>query len=248
MSEIKKDEAVILDKLDYGNTSVIAHVFSRERGRFSIIVKGGKNPKSKYGLLVDPLNIIETVLYVKENRDLQLLTNASLVSSFPKIKEDLDKLKNCYAVLELVKKLIPEHEENPKLYRGIKKILDLFETSSEEPDILFGRFFIFFITLLGYEIQLENCAGCGAETFEGRTVGYSYNSGIICNDCRNNFLISYDFSTELFDYLRCLKVGREIKYADKNLVKNAITFMENFLKFHIGDFKGIKSLQIFKEI
>jgi DNA repair protein RecO len=248
MSEIKKDEAFILDKIDYGNTSIIANVFSRDRGRYSVMVKGGKDPKSKYGSLIDPINEIESVVYFKENREIQLLTNASLISGYSKIKEDLDKLKYCYSILELVKNLIPLHEENLKLFRGIKRIFDLFEKSEEEPEILFGRFFIFFITILGYEIQLENCAGCGKNEFNEPETGYNYNFGLICTECKKNYLVSFNFSTELFEYLKCLKYGRKINIFNKRIFKASIVFMENFLKNHISDFKGIKSLQIFKEI
>jgi len=248
MSEIKKDEAFVLDKIDYGNTSIISHLFSRDHGKFAVIVKGAKSKKSKYGSLIDPLNLIESVVYFKEQRDIQLLSDASVVSSFNKIKEDIDKLKFAYSVLELVKYMIPEHEENRKLFKAVKRIFELFETSNEEPEIIFGRFFMFFITLLGYEIQLENCAGCGKNEFLEQEICYNFNHGLICPDCRKNYLVSFSFSTELFEYLKRLKDRSKIYTSNTKIYKASIIFMENYLRSHISDFKGIKSLQIFKEM
>lgn len=248
MSDIKKDEAFVLDKIDYGNTSIISHIFSLTNGRFAIIVKGAKSAKSKYGSIIDPLNLIEIVVYFKEQREIQLLSDAAVISSYPRIKEDLDKLMFSYAVLELVKTMIPEHEENQRLFKAVKRIFELFETSNEAPEIIFGRFFMFFITLLGYEIQLEKCAGCQGNEFSGQEICYNYNFGLICPDCRKNYLVSFAFSTELFEYLKSLKYGRTIDTTDIKIYRSAIVFMENFLRNHISDFRGIKSLQIFKEI
>lgn len=248
MSDIKKDEAFVLDKIDYGNTSIISHLFSRDHGKFAVIVKGAKNPKSKYGSLIDPLNLIESVVYFKESREIQLLGDASVLSSYKKIKEDIDIMKYAYSVLELVKNLIPEHEENQKLFKAVKRIFELFETSNEAQEIIFGRFFMFFITLLGYEIQLEDCAGCGKNEFLEPEICYSYNFGLICPECRKNFLVSFTFSTELFDYLRSLKYGSKINTSNTKIYKASIVFMENYLRSHLSDFKGIKSLQIFKEM
>jgi DNA repair protein RecO (recombination protein O) len=248
MSEIKKDEAFVLDKIDYGNTSIISHLFSKSRGRYSVIVKGAKNPKSKYGALIDPLNLIESVVYFKERREVQLLSDAAVISGYVKIKEDIEKLKYAYAVLELVKNLIPEHEENEKLFRGVKRIFDLFEASNELPEVIFGRFFMFFITLLGYEIQLEECAGCGKNEFSDEEICYNYNLGLVCPECRKKILVSFCFSTELFKCLKSLKYGSSMENVSTGTYKASIVFMENYLRSHINDFRGIKSLQIFKEI
>ena len=39
-------EAFILHQRPYGNTSVIAEVFTRNYGRVSVLARGAKNPKS----------------------------------------------------------------------------------------------------------------------------------------------------------------------------------------------------------
>ena len=39
-------EAFILQQRPYGNTSVIAEVFTRNYGRVSVLARGAKNPKS----------------------------------------------------------------------------------------------------------------------------------------------------------------------------------------------------------
>ena len=45
MSEIIKTEAVVLSKINYGDSSIIASLYSKNSGKMSVIIKGGRNPK-----------------------------------------------------------------------------------------------------------------------------------------------------------------------------------------------------------
>jgi len=74
---------VVLSKLDYGDSSVIVSLYTKENGKLSAILKGGRNPKSKLSLIVDPLNYLEVILYNKSSRDVQILTEADIKGHFP---------------------------------------------------------------------------------------------------------------------------------------------------------------------
>lgn len=246
MSQIIKTEAFILSKMNYGDTSSIVTLFTKDFGRLSAIIKGARSPKSKIGLAADPLNNVEVIFYKKDTREIQILTSASLINHYSHIKEDFEKLKFSYAVLELIKKLTAEHEVHEKLYRGIEKIFHLFENSDEKPSIIFGRFFLFFLSEIGYEIQFEECAVCGNKKLQNMELSYNFELGILCNSCKENYLNSYLLTTELFSYLYCLKQNKRVEKVKDSTIKNALIFMENFLKNHVPDFKGIQSFQIYK--
>ncbi|HVO73774.1 MAG TPA: DNA repair protein RecO [Ignavibacteriaceae bacterium] len=242
MSEIVKTEAVVLNKIDFGDTSNIASFFTKEFGRISAIVKGGRNPKSKISLIVDPLNHLELVLYKKDSRDLQLISNASLIAHFGRIKEDFEKLKYSLAITELVKKLTAENEAHPKLFKGIIRILDLMETSGGNPQVLFGRFFIFFLGEIGYDLQLGSCGACGRANLYGMQLSYVPEIGILCENCSKNFRGSFTIPVELFDYLVCLK-SNKMESATKETIEKALIFLEKYLRFHVPDFQGITSFK-----
>ena len=50
MSEILKTEAIVLGKMDFSDTSIITNLFTRDFGKFSLILKGGRNPKNRIDL------------------------------------------------------------------------------------------------------------------------------------------------------------------------------------------------------
>lgn len=97
MSEIIKTEAIVLNKIKYGDTSMIATLYTKDFGKLSGIIKGGRSSKSKIGSAVDQLNHLEIILYKKDTREVQLISNASIISHFPGIKNEFKKLQYALA-------------------------------------------------------------------------------------------------------------------------------------------------------
>jgi DNA repair protein RecO (recombination protein O) len=246
MSEIVKTEAVVLSKLNYGDTSCIASFYTREYGKLSAILKGGRNPKSKMGIVIDPLNHLQLVLYKKDSREIQLISGADIISHFSRIKDDFNKLKYSQAILELIKKLTPDHEVNERLFRGTIRILGLMEASNEPDEVLFGRFFMFFLKESGFELQFEKCTSCGRTSLENSELSYNMEMGILCSNCSGEYVESFRINSELFDYLFCLKHSKQTKTMNFQTVEKAVVFMEKYLMYHFPEFKGIQSLQLFK--
>ncbi|MCU0414212.1 MAG: DNA repair protein RecO [Ignavibacteriaceae bacterium] len=244
MSEIVKTEAIVLSKMNYGDSSSIASMFTEDLGKITVIVKGARSPKSKYGKIVDPLNYLAVVLYKKESREIQLLSQADIVEHYPNIKNDLSKLGYAYGVVELVKNLLADHEVNKKIFKGIVKILSRLNSGEEKSEITFGRFFMFLLKETGYEIQIDSCALCGKQKFDG-DVFYNFEKGLICGECKKTVVDNYDINLELFGYLNCLKTNESAETFSNLIVRKAIVFMENHLKYHVPDFKGISSLKLF---
>jgi len=246
MSEIVKTDAVVLSKLNYGDTSSIVSLYTETDGKISAIIKGGRAPKSKIGKIIDPINHLQIIIYKKNTRDVQILSDANLISHFVKLKEDLDAAKYGFAIVELVKNLTAEHEVNQKLFKGLIKILNLINDKKEKPAFLFGRFLLFFLSELGYEISIDKCAFCGNNLSAKNTLGFDFNSGLICSDCFESHSGLENISAELFDLIFCLKTNRLAEKFNVGLMDKFNVLMERYLKFHISDFKGIQSFQIYK--
>ena len=245
MSEIIKTEAVVLSKMNYGDSSSIASLFTEDFGKVSVIVKGARSGKSKYGKIVDPLNYLSVVLYKKESREIQLLSEADLVEHFPAIKNDLKKSGFAHGIIELIKNLLAEHEVNKKLFKGVIRILHRLNSGEENSEITFGRFLFFLLKEIGYEIQLDVCANCG-KPVSVENAYHHRDKGVICGNCRVSVVDIVKINAELFNYLNCLKIGESADNFDNLIQQKAIIFMENHLKYHVPDFKGINSLNIIK--
>lgn len=245
MSDIIKTEAVVLSKLNYGDTSSIVSIYTESDGKISAIVKGVRSPKSKFGKIIDPLNHLQIIFYKKNTREIQILSDANLISHFVNIKEDLDATKYSFAIIELIKNLTAEHEANPKLFKGIIKILNMINDKKEPPSYLFGRFFVFFLSELGYDLAIDKCGICGKQITSNSTVGMNFQVGFVCSDCLKSHSGFETVATELFNYLICLKSNKKIIGVKPDTVEDLNNLLERYLKYHVADFKGIQSFQIY---
>lgn len=244
MSDIVKTEAVVLSKVNYGDTSLIVSVYTEQYGKLSVIIKGGRNPKSKYGIIADTLNHIQLVLYKKDTRELQLLSSVDIISHFPRIKEDIEKTQYALAIAELIKRLTVENETNKRLFKGLTKILSLIDSEKEHPGVLFGRFYIFFLSELGYAIQISQCGICGGE-IDKNSVGFSAETGFVCSNCFESHPGFSFISAELLYYFFCLINNITVKSISIDLIKQANIFLDRYTKHHIPDFSGLNSLNLF---
>jgi len=241
MSEIIKTEAVVLGKINYSDSSLIVSLFTRNNGLISAIIKGGRNPKSKLASVVDVLNHIQIVMYKKESRDIQIISSADLISHYPKIKSKIESSGYAFAVCELVKNLLVENESNELIFNGVIRILSLIENETEHPAVLFGRFLMFFIKEIGYEINLETCELCSSELKQDIGVNYFFSNGFICDKCSKE---KGNNHSELFNYLYCLKNRKKINSYSEKMFLNGNQFLLNYLKSHIESFKGLNSLSM----
>jgi DNA repair protein RecO (recombination protein O) len=246
MSDIVKTEAVVLSKINYGDTSSIVSLYSESDGKISAIVKGGRTPKSKLGKIIDPLNHLQIIIYKKNSRDVQLLTSADLISHFVNIKSDYESTKYSFAILELVKNLTADSEANVKLFNGLIRILNLINDKKEQPAFLFGRFSLFYLEELGYEISIEKCSICGNKLQFKKTLGFNFEKGFVCSDCFESHSGLENISAELFKLINCLKTNITTSKFSVDLMDKFSLLLERYLKFHISDFKGIQSFQIYK--
>ncbi len=246
MSEIKKTSGIIIRKIPFSDSSLILTLYSREYGKLSLIQKGAlRQGKNKIGSKIDTLNHIEAVIYYKTDRDIQLIKEVELVNYYPSIKGNLEKLKYCSAIAELLNFFIMENYENEELFQGTLKILSRFEYSSTDDEAeLFIRYLLFFIRHTGFEINFKKCGICNndiGDDFE--IIDFNFEKGFICNDCSQNSFHSFQFSKELFKIITCLNSKKEI-YSIKEL-NNIIKFLEQYLRYHVPEFSGLKSLKMF---
>ncbi len=238
---IVKTDAFVLSVTKFGDTSKIASFYTKEFGKLHVILKGARGSNSKIGRLLDPLNEVSAVIYRKEKRDIQLLSNLDLINSFGKVERSFDELKFSLAVVEAVDKLTVEGEKNIKLYSGIKRILERISERRESPEVSFGRFFFFLLAELGYEPELKICGNCFNDINDSGCA-FHFEKGFVCSSCKNSVHHSIEIGRELFEYFHCLKSGKDAFVNNAYIPTKANRLMMKFLSFHVPLFRKIHSL------
>ena len=150
MSELWHD-AFLLHQRPYGNSSVMAEMFTLDNGRISVIAKGAKKPKSKFFGVLSPFSKLRITYRGKS--ELKTLTNVDKEDIF---SDSFSKLS--YTLLyinELLIKILPQGAPQKELFNLYDKFL-LEIKNSNEIDIILRRFEIDLLEMLGYGINFIN--------------------------------------------------------------------------------------------
>ncbi len=118
-------EGVVLRLRDLGDTSRIVTVYTREQGKFALVAKAARTPKSRFGAALLPGAHVALVLYQRETRDLRYLSHADLLSPAGEGAGDLETLACLAAVCELLDTLIAGEDVNPALFALTLEMLDV---------------------------------------------------------------------------------------------------------------------------
>ena len=103
-------EAIVLHGFDYRETSRIVRLATREAGVVSVIARGAKRPRSRFGQGLDLFTSGMAQLTLHPARDLHLLTAFDATRSRPALAESLARFNAASALGELCMRFGPEDE------------------------------------------------------------------------------------------------------------------------------------------
>lgn len=131
-----KAEGIILRRRDLGEADRILTVFTYQKGKISVLAKGVRRITSRRSGNVELLNRVS--LFLHQAKTFLILTEASSLDTYQKIKEDLTLSAYAFHIIELTDKLTAENQETPLLYEDLKAVL---EKLSKNPRQIFVRAF-----------------------------------------------------------------------------------------------------------
>lgn len=184
---LTKTDAIVIKSMKFRDTSKIVTFYTRRYGKLKGVAKGARQVKSKFGAALEPMTNVSLVLYKKEHRDLQLISQCDIIKAYKKINSEFDRMTVALSVLELINQLAHDEEENPPLYALLVETLDQLERASKNLINLFYAFELRLTGLFGFGPALDACSHCGrqVEEFasEGSVTFQLSRGGILCQHC-----------------------------------------------------------------
>jgi len=180
-----KDDAVVLRRLDYSETSQVLAVFTREHGQQRLIAKGIKrSTKTRVAVGIDLLEAGRVVFLRKSGHEdtLGTLTEWQQTDTFPHLRTDLGRLYAAQYAADVTASLTEVHDPHPELFEAIVAFLASLKVAPTLPAL--SHFLWTLLDEIGLRPDLSRCMSCG-RSIEDDTVVYfsSRQSGAICRDC-----------------------------------------------------------------
>ncbi|TVR43292.1 MAG: DNA repair protein RecO [Bacteroidia bacterium] len=125
---IRNTEGIVLHTLKYGESSLIARIYTRDMGMQSYLVRGVRKSKSRNRqMLFQPLTLVNLVAYHKDNKDgLQNIKDISLRHAYRLIPFDIHRTSLAIFLAEVLSHALKSQEYNYALFDFLNtSLLDL---------------------------------------------------------------------------------------------------------------------------
>lgn len=126
-----KTEAINIKSFNLGEADKLITLFTKERGKVRAVAKGARRIRSRFGGRLELL--VQHQALLVEGKELDQLSQAEIINSFYKLRENMDTLvTGCYFAW-IIDKATEEKQINEPLYQLLKASLE---------DLLNGQDFV----------------------------------------------------------------------------------------------------------
>lgn len=233
----------VISEIDYGETSKIINILTKEYGVIGVIAKGSRAIKS-------PLRSVTTKLtyakfFIKYNEDkLSILTNVDIIDSLKNVKTDIEKISFVSYLLELASQV----DKHSNMYEEIYNLLEASILKIEEnfdPLVITNILELKYLDYLGVMPVLDSCSVCGTTTSIA-TLSASL-GGYVCNNCLKNEKIVSEKTIKLIRMFYYVDISKIDKLDIRESVKLEINdFLDEYYDRYTGLY--LKTKQFIKDI
>lgn len=250
---IVTSEAVVLRGRKFRDTSRIVTLYTRRFGKLSVVAKGARELKSRFGASLEPMSVVQAVFYHKEQQELHLLSQCDLIRRFR--GSSLDQLAAGMAVVELVDAVAHGEERQEPLFTLLVETLEAADRATKRAPNAFYMFAVKLADLLGFRPDFHACHRCGRsldESVLGKAGAlFLADSGAcLCPSCRKGEAGGVAASTRAVRLLQRLADAEEpgtaltlvIPPGPGREIRDLLRF---HLRSHVGGLHASRAEQVF---
>ena len=177
------EHCFLLHARSFGDTSIIADVFTESSGKISIMAKGAKNPRSKFFGHLLPFSALRIIVTGKSEMKTLTQIDSNFVSQSVKGPQDLDTY---LYVNELMMRLLPKGLPNQELYDLYQKFVELARADAIS-DLDLRVFELNLLDVLGYGINFDTDSKENSEFKEATLYSFIPEKGFHRSNDANGF-------------------------------------------------------------
>lgn len=240
--ENKKVEGIVINEVDYSESSKILNVLTKDLGLIGIISKGCKKIKSPLRSVSNKLTYgTFNISYKKDG--LSTLISVDILNSFNNIKKDITKISYASFLLELTEQVYKQNNNNDIFDLFVHALIKINE--GFDPIVITNILELKYLDYLGVGLMLDGCSVCGNGE-DIVTISSKY-GGYLCKECINDDII---FSPKVIKLIRMFYYVDISKISKLELHYDTIKEIDNFLDEYYDEYTGLylKSKQFLKNI
>jgi DNA repair protein RecO (recombination protein O) len=240
-------EAIVLHAFDYLESSRIIRLLTKEAGVQSVLARGARKSRGRYGSALDLFAEGSAQLYVKPNRDLHNLAGFEISRTRSELAEDIGRFTAASTVAELALRFVGE-EGSPQLYDTIADVFDRIARSAPERTIedgLAGCWRI--VSVLGFTPELSSCSLCHTPLRDTDEATFSHSSGgIVCPACGRLTAGGRKLPAEARNAIRSWLEEEESPHLSDAEARSHQRLLREFLGAHLTDDRPLRAFAVWE--
>lgn len=238
---LQKTKGIVLHHIKYGDSSIIAHIYTDIFGRQAYIVNGVRNKKSKIRLSqFQPLTVLELDVYYKSTRELQRIKELRSYLILHTIHNDIVKSSIAIFISEIIYKTLREVESNKPLFDFIYSSIHLLDTKSTGIENFHLVFILLLSKYLGISPQMADIYNPGL--VDAEQMAFSR------ENLQQSFILTEQETKGLGDLYKYSFENLEKISIDNNTRSSLLEKLVDYYKIHLEGIGDIKSLAVLKEV
>ena len=240
-------DAIVLHMFDYLETSRILRLMTRDSGVQSVLARGARNSKKRFGSAVDLFAQGAAEIAFRPGRELQSLVSFDTRRARAQFATDVGRFTAGSMIAELALRTSSD-EPAPGLFDSVEAALDRLTAAAPEETIeaaLAGAWHI--IATLGFAPTLDTCANCHADLDAAARVAFSHAAGgALCERCGRASPGSRVLPADARAALRAWLNSEEVPGLSATQGKAHQRLLREFFREHLGTDRELRAYQVWE--
>jgi DNA repair protein RecO (recombination protein O) len=240
-------EAIVLHAFDYLESSRILRLVTREAGVRSVLARGARKSKKRFGAALDLYAQGTAELQTKTGRDLDTLSTFDVTRARPRLAERLSRFSGASMIAELTLRFARDAAD-PGLFDAVATAFDALATADEDRtrDIALASAWRV-LAELGVSPTVDACAECDAALAADAPVIFSHPAGgSLCARCGHLARGGRTLPPSARDALRDWLAGTPHPLHDMNEVRAHQRLLREFLREHLADERPLVAFDVWE--
>lgn len=241
-------EAIVLHAFDYLETSRILRLMTRDAGVQSVLARGARNSRKRFGSAVDLFAQGTAEIQVRPGRELHSLVSLDVTRARPQFATDVGRFTAGSMLAELALRTSSD-EPAPGLFDSVELALDRLAHAAPSDSIsaaLGGAWNV--IATLGFTPALDVCANCHSPLDPAARVAFSHAAGgALCVKCGAQATGSRTIPADARDALRQWTTSSDDVTALSDVQARAHQrLLREFFQEHLGTDRELRAYRVWE--
>jgi len=179
-------QALLLRRVEYGESDLIVTLLTDTVGRISALARGARKSVKRFGGGLEAMHTLRIEYDDRPGAELSALRDAKLHRARPFIVTSLERMQCAGLALNWVRKAAPPRVPEPEVWAALEALLDHLADAEDPtpPRTHLAATGLRLLSAFGWGIDFDRCVSCGKEALPNQAGAVDPGrGGLICRSC-----------------------------------------------------------------